>query len=115
MLTYSGRASRQEYLTEIIIATLLYLGLEYISKYSSDLTGTMLYLKGLALVGFDFLLVFYISFVTVRRFHDTNSPGWYFFLLIIPLIGLYFGLYVLCIKKGTEGANKYGPDPLMKN
>lgn len=51
--------------------------------------------------------------VTVRRLHDINLSGWWFFLGFIPYgIGAII-IVILALTKGTEGENKYGPDPLM--
>ncbi|MEM7414425.1 MAG: DUF805 domain-containing protein [Gemmatimonadota bacterium] len=50
--------------------------------------------------------------MTVKRLHDLGRPGWHFLLFMIPLYNLYLGL-VLLFKKGTEGPNEFGPDPLI--
>ena len=52
--------------------------------------------------------------VTVRRHHDGNRSGWWILLGLIPLIGPLILLF-LYIKKGTDGPNEYGPDPLLEN
>jgi uncharacterized membrane protein YhaH (DUF805 family) len=48
--------------------------------------------------------------VTVRRLHDTNKSGWNLLISFIPLVGSLW-LLVIMVSKGTEGENKYGPDP----
>lgn len=65
--------------------------------------------------GYLYFLVVVITFipsmaVLVRRLHDVNKSGWYFFIFFIPLIGIFWLLYLL-IKNGDEGSNKYGDDP----
>lgn len=52
-----------------------------------------------------------LSYVTVKRLHDTNQSGWW--TLLYTLI---FGVYlivpiVLSLMPGTKGTNKYGADP----
>ena len=47
----------------------------------------------------------------VRRLHDTDHSGWYLLLSLIPIIG-WIWLFVLYVTKGTEGENRFGPDPL---
>ncbi len=42
----------------------------------------------------------------VRRMHDTNRSGLYFFLSFVPLANLYY-LYLL-LRKGDVDANSYG-------
>ena len=59
------------------------------------------------------ILCWWISLViTIKRLHDVNKSGWYQLWFLIPVIG--FGLLVAwCwVKKGTDGANRFGPDPL---
>jgi len=74
--------------------------------------------KGLLIQKFLVLLVFVISIVkyisiTVKRFHDIEMPGNNIILLIVPIINIYF-YFLLLIKKGTDGKNLYGDDPLIK-
>lgn len=45
--------------------------------------------------------------LAVRRWHDLNKPG----ILALTNLLILPALYVL-FAKGTEGPNKYGPDPL---
>ena len=46
--------------------------------------------------------------VLVRRLHDTDRSGWWFWLVIIPIIG-WIVLIVFLASSGTPGPNKYGP------
>jgi uncharacterized membrane protein YhaH (DUF805 family) len=47
----------------------------------------------------------------VRRLHDVDRTGWWAFMLLFPLIGVIV-LVILVVKRGTPGANRFGPDPL---
>jgi uncharacterized membrane protein YhaH (DUF805 family) len=49
--------------------------------------------------------------VMVRRLHDTNHSGWWYWIALIPLLGILILLYFFVIQ-GTDGDNDYGPDPL---
>ena len=48
--------------------------------------------------------------VTVRRLHDTGKSGWWYFIVLVPLIGAIWLLVLLCTD-GTPGVNGYGPSP----
>ena len=48
--------------------------------------------------------------VTIRRLHDINKSGWYYFVSFIPFIGSIILLIWLCTE-GTLGPNQYGADP----
>ena len=49
--------------------------------------------------------------LNIKRFHDLNKSGWCFLLGRIPIINI-FVMLILVFKKGTQGANQYGEDPL---
>lgn len=48
--------------------------------------------------------------VTVRRLHDVGKSGWFFFIILIPLVGVIW-LLVLFFTDSQYGPNKYGPNP----
>jgi len=47
--------------------------------------------------------------ISVRRLHDTDRTGWWFLLILLPLIGIIV-LMVFWAKDRTPGENRYGPD-----
>jgi uncharacterized membrane protein YhaH (DUF805 family) len=49
--------------------------------------------------------------MSIRRLHDLDRSGWWYFLILIPIIGWIVLLIWYCTK-GTEGPNRFGPDPL---
>ena len=49
--------------------------------------------------------------LAIRRSHDLNHSGRYVIYMFIPIVGMIISL-VLLFKKGTDGPNPYGPDPL---
>lgn len=46
-----------------------------------------------------------------KRWHDRDKSAWWILITIIPLIGNLWVLIELCGQKGTEGENRFGPDP----
>ncbi len=48
--------------------------------------------------------------VTIRRLHDINKSGYYFFVQLVPLIGSIWFI-ILMATVGDYGPNKYGEDP----
>ena len=48
--------------------------------------------------------------VFVRRLHDTGRSGWWFWILLVPLVGLIVILVFLCTDSQEE-VNQYGPSP----
>jgi uncharacterized membrane protein YhaH (DUF805 family) len=49
--------------------------------------------------------------IGVRRLHDTDRSGWWILISCIPLIGLIF-IFIWWATGGTDGPNRFGPDPL---
>jgi uncharacterized membrane protein YhaH (DUF805 family) len=57
-----------------------------------------------------FVLYYLAAFIAglavgVRRLHDTGHSGWW---ALVPFYNIY-----LLVKKGTEGYNEYGEDPIQ--
>ena len=51
--------------------------------------------------------------VAIRRLHDTGRSGWWWLMNFVCCIG-WIVLIVFYVLPGTEGDNKYGPDPLQE-
>jgi uncharacterized membrane protein YhaH (DUF805 family) len=98
----SGRACRSEYwfwilftaLAEIVTGTIdLLIG----ADVTTGLFGLATFLPTLA--------------VTIRRLHDLDRTGWWYLLVLVPIIGWIVLLIWMCTK-GTGGPNRFGADPL---
>ncbi|EGE59587.1 UNVERIFIED_ORG: uncharacterized membrane protein YhaH (DUF805 family) [Rhizobium esperanzae] len=121
--TFSGRASRSEYWWFMLFYLLALFGLAILA-----LLLAFVFSEGGSVSPFHFAAAIWILFIlavflplislTVRRFHDRNISGWWylaiFVLSFIPYVGFVGGLATLVISvlPGTEGPNKFGPDPL---
>lgn len=73
---------------------------------------------GIGIYGLYALAAFIPSIaVTVRRFHDRDMSGWWYLGLVVasllPFVGFLasIALLVLMVLPGTEGGNRFGPDP----
>lgn len=78
----------------------------------------MLSIAAFSLYGLFALAVIIPSIaVTVRRLHDRDMSGWWYLGFIvasmIPLLGFVasIALLVILFLPGTEGSNRFGPDP----
>ena len=101
---FNGRSSRSEYWWA-------YLGIILIAFVVGIVGG----LLGETIGGFIFL-IFYLAILVpsiaigVRRLHDLDKSGWFYLLALVPLVSLI--LLVWFCMKGTDGPNRFGPDPL---
>jgi len=105
---FKGRARRKEYWMFVLFNTIF-----------SGVAAILDNVLGTAIQGIHYGL-FYIIYVLaviipglavlVRRLHDIGKRGWWFFIILIPLIGAIWLLVLLC-KDGNPGDNVYGPNP----
>jgi len=58
-----------------------------------------------------FPMIVYMFIAMKRRLNDLNHTGWLSFLMLVPLINLFFVFYLLLFS-GTEGSNNYGLKPV---
>jgi uncharacterized membrane protein YhaH (DUF805 family) len=98
---FEGRARRTEYwmftLVNIIVAIVIaMIGRIIHFEVLSTLYSLAVLLPGIA--------------VGVRRLHDTGRSGWWWLILLIPLVGAIW-LIVLFAIGGDQGSNQYGADP----
>ena len=126
-------------LIPVVIITLMFLLQAYLKTNLKLVSGTFAnVLIAAALIAVFIVILCFIGQVTltIRRLHDLNLSGWFYLLFIIPdtltaalyneasslmkmisivltLIPVIFFL-LLMFKRGTDGENKYGADPLSK-
>ena len=53
-------------------------------------------------------VLYAFALTNIRRLHDVNQSGWLALLGFIPLINIFFGLFLCCLR-GDERSNRYGP------
>ena len=66
---------------------------------------------GLSLLLFVLFSLWPGSALLVKRWHDRNRSGWFYFVLLIPVVGLVWTLVEAGCLRGTIGENRFGPDP----
>lgn len=105
-LTIEGRARRAEYwyFCLFTIVASLVLGL---LDASFGFTGDIQPISSL----FGLAVLLPSITVSVRRLHDRDMTGWWFLLVLVPMIGMLI-LLVIFVMRGTDGPNRFGPDPL---
>lgn len=108
---FKGRARRKEYwyftLCNIIISIVL--------GYIDAKIGTFSLKAGVGILGTVYSLAVFIPglAVFVRRLHDIGKSGWWFFLGLVPCVGVLILLF-FSTKDSQDGENKYGPNPKLE-
>lgn len=114
--TYKGRLNRKRYIfrsLKLMLANFLFafvvgVILLFFEMVSNDEEGLE---NLLAILSWPFAISGVM--LTIRRWHDMNRSGWWFLLNLIPVVNVV-AIIVLCCKKGTEGRNDFGADPLRQ-
>jgi uncharacterized membrane protein YhaH (DUF805 family) len=104
-VNFSGRSCRSEYwywILFIIVADIVAGIIDYAIgiQVVTGLFGLATILPNLA--------------VAIRRLHDLDRTGWWIFIGLIPLVGWIILIIWYCTR-GTDGPNRFGPDPLQLN
>ena len=116
---FSGRSRRREYWMFVLFGFLVGMLINamfgtkatttswgYFSV-SSSLDGGI---GGVLLNVFSLLTLIPGLAVAVRRLHDQDRSGWLMLFGLIPFLG-WFALLVLMCLEGTRGPNRFGSDP----
>ena len=109
---FSGRARRKEYWMFVLVQTIVMIGLAILDS----VLGLDFELQGISLgYGYLYLIGIIVHFipslaVLVRRLHDVGKSGWFYFIFLIPIIGIIWLLVLYCTE-GQKEDNKWGPDP----
>ncbi|MDA7548732.1 DUF805 domain-containing protein [bacterium] len=98
--TFSGRSSRSEYWWWMLAGILFQIICTIIAVLGN---------VGVAAI-FPILLVLPTTTMMVRRLHDFEKSGWWLLIVLIPLIGILYLIY-LFIQEGDMNENIYGRVP----
>lgn len=99
---FGGRARRKEYWMFVLFNFIISLVINLVAAFV-EILFFLYYLYMLA------ILIPGIA-VTVRRLHDTNRSGWWWFISVVPVIGAII-LIVFLAQDSQPGENQYGPNP----
>lgn len=101
----SGRTSRGRFLVAFVLLLLAgYVLVSGVDATLGELAGTLLVAiltwLGVCLAG--------------RRLHDIGRSAWWLLAFFVPVVGALWLAWLLFLRRGSEGENRYGPDPLQR-
>lgn len=116
-VTFSGRASRSEYWWAVLFTVVVSIVLSFIwagisGSSAGSTSGTPVFEFGVLLgrsskdplsIIFSLGVLLPSLAVAVRRLHDTNRSGWWYFLVLIPLVGPIILLVWFLLPAKVEG------------
>jgi uncharacterized membrane protein YhaH (DUF805 family) len=107
LFSYQGRITRSQFWLYYLVAIvwqLLSFAILSIDHIVAIAVGLILY----------FALIYSIFAVFGKRWHDRGKSAKWNFICLIPGLGAMWATIECGFFKGTEGKNKYGPDPKLK-
>lgn len=104
LLGWEGRTNRAQYWAFVL--------LYFAAAIAGGIVDGVL---GITLVGplLGLAALFPAICVGIKRWHDRDKSGWFVLVGFIPVIGWIWTLVECGCLKGTDGPNRFGPDPLV--
>jgi len=99
---FSGRSQKKEYWEFFFLNIII----TFILGFADSVIGVTYGQVSLLTAIYSLAVLVPSISVTVRRMHDVNKSGWY---SLVPIYN-----FILTLTSGTNGDNKYGPDPKNK-
>ena len=109
--SYRGRLNRKPFILRGLLLSVLSSVMSTVMTEMTEASSTVMHL--LALLPLILMVVLSVGtfMLIIRRWHDLGKSGWLSLLMLIPLLN-FLVLIFLWVKKGTDGPNAYGDDPL---
>ena len=123
--SWEGRLNRKPYILRCLALGLIMMAIYILLMVIAFTTAAAQMGNGIPMMGngipmmgaFGATYILYLPFIisgyllAIRRLHDLDLSAFFILLSFVPVVSFFFALYVI-FKKGTEGPNSYGPDPL---
>lgn len=100
-IDFSGRAARSEFWWFILFTIIV----GFVLGFLAGLTGNNSVMAIAQLIPLIFVLP--TIAVAVRRLHDIDKSGWFYLLILIPIVGPILLIYWF-VQPGTVGPNRFG-------
>jgi len=104
---FGGRAGRKEFWVFTLVTTVISYGLVLLCAATPSMIGLV---AGLLAIAYGLATFLPTLAVIVRRLHDTNRSGWWYFINLVPMIGQIV-LLVFLVQDSYPETNRFGPNP----
>lgn len=106
LFSFEGRINREDYWIGTLLVTVIVLVMFIVARLSDSVLA-------LAIVAvFSLVAVWPSLAIQIKRFHDRDKSGWWVLINLVPF-GSLWTLVECGFLKGTEGPNRFGPDPMV--
>lgn len=111
---FKGRATRSDYWYFILFSVIISIVLTLIDTYAVNpllgMTPEEAAKGGILSVTFTLAILLPQIGVGVRRLHDIGKSGWWYLIILIPILGVLILLFFF-VTDSQAGENKYGANP----
>ena len=105
LFSFNGRINRAKYWLMVLILSIAPFIVLLFSVTIGEV-GIVLYIL------YSLIAIWPGLAISAKRWHDRDKSAWWILIGLIPIIGGIWILVELGFLKGTDGENRYGPDPL---
>jgi uncharacterized membrane protein YhaH (DUF805 family) len=102
-VTFSGRATRSQFWIFLLVFMVLFL----VAMAIDFAIGIKMYNIGVLTIVVSLVHILPIISIYVRRLHDINKSGWWYWITLVPAVGPILLLVYTCTGSKNEG-NIYG-------
>ncbi len=106
LFSISGRINRKPYWMFLLVMLAVLVAVEFMTGdiNNENVSG--------ATTVVSLLSIWPAIAVQAKRWHDMDRSAWWLLINLVPFIGGLVVLIVCGFFRGTNGANRFGPDPL---
>jgi uncharacterized membrane protein YhaH (DUF805 family) len=109
LFSFEGRVNRKPYwkclcgvfFVDMILSILMFPFDEFVQRAAQ--------------VGFVAAAAWPLFALQTKRWHDRGKSAWWLLVNFIPYVGFIWVIVECGMLRGTEGANRFGPDPLAND
>jgi len=105
---FNGRARRKEYWMFALFNIIFLIAAMIIDNVAGTTIGELPY--GLFYFIYALAVIIPGLAVSVRRLHDVGKSGWFYLIILIPIVGAIW-ILILFFTDGVIGQNEYGTNP----
>ncbi|WP_196503655.1 DUF805 domain-containing protein [Aestuariivirga litoralis] len=122
LTSFSGRVNRKPYwlaaiAVGIVGSVLVWILMALFGTMTVSTDPAVPPMMGFSPIGWVLAAIVYIALIwaslalAIKRLHDRNRSGWFYLLMLVPLVNIWVAIEILFLK-GTAGPNRFGEDPL---
>lgn len=94
LFSWQGRIGRLRFFITSVVVAVIVTAINLLVEVYPELAFSAVYSVALLLV--LIVLCAIGIFAEIKRLHDLKKPGWLCLLMIIPLVGFIFTIYLIC-------------------